>query len=232
MSCESVRPLINALAGGPVASDEREAAVTHLEDCPDCARFYDDLRAQRAGMRTMLAATNPPEALLGRLRVDASHERSRRLTRITWAARWANLRSRAQLQFDNLYRPFALPVMGGFISAIMMFGLLIPSVSFAHNRSSEPPSHVFTFPDGTVTGIGEFPIIEPVYYPAGDGAIVLLLTIDDLGRVRDYSVTRGKMTKEVQDFILFSNFTPATLFGRPTWGQVRAVFGTYQEMRS
>ena len=232
MSCESVRPLIHALAGGPVAAGEREAAVAHLEDCQDCNRFYEEMRSQRAALRGLQEATKPPASLLERLRVDASHERSRRLTRLTWAARWANFQSTAQLHFDNLYRPFALPVMGGIVSALLMFGVLSPSVSFAHNRSSEHPVPVFTFPDGTVTGVGEFPIIEPVYFPAGAGSIVLLLTIDDHGRVRDYTVTRGKMTKEVQDFILFSVFTPATLFGKPTWGQVRAVFGAYQEMRS
>ena len=183
-------------------------------------------------MRAMLAAAKPPAALLEKLRVDASHERSRQLARINWAARWANFQASAQLRFDNLYKPFALPVMGGIVSALLMFGVLIPSVSFAHSRGSEPPSPVFTFPEGTVTGVGEFPIIEPVYFPEGDGNIVLLLTIDDHGRVKDYTVTRGKMTKEVEDFILFSVFTPATMFGKPTWGQVRAVFGTYQEMRS
>lgn len=232
MSCESVRPWINALAGGPVASEQRDAAVAHLEDCQKCAQFYEDMRAQRAAMRAMLAGARPPAALLERLRVDASHERSRHLARIDWAARWANFRTSAQLRFDNLYRPFALPVMGGIVSALLMFGVLIPSVSFAHSRGSERPTPVFTFPEGTVTGVGEFPIIEPVYFPEGDGNIVLLLTIDDHGRVRDYTVTRGKMTTEIQDFILFSEFTPATMFGKPTWGQVRAVFGTYQQLRS
>ena len=232
MSCESLRPLINALAGGSVAPTEREAAVAHLEDCLECTQFYEDLRTQRASLRALLDATRPPAAVLERLRVTASHERSRQLTRISWTARWENFCGHLQLQFDNLYKPFALPVMGGVISALLMFGVLIPSVSFAHVRSSEPPVPAFTFPEGTVTGVGQFPIIEPVYYPAGDGNIVLLLTIDDHGRVRDYTVTRGKMTKEVEDFILFSVFTPATMFGKPTWGQIRAVFGTYDEMRS
>lgn len=233
MSCESVRPLINALAGGQVAAAEREAVCAHLQSCAEgCSDYYDEMCAQRSAMRAMLSSTRPPAALVERLRVEASHARARQLTRITWAARWDNFRSSAQLQFDNLYRPFALPVMGGVISAMLMFGVLIPSVSFARIRTSEPPSPVFTFPDGTVTGVGEFPVIEPVYFPAGKGSVVLLLTIDDHGRVRDWFVTRGQMTKEVEDFIMFSVFTPATLFGKPTWGQVRAVFGAYQELRS
>jgi hypothetical protein len=36
----------------------------------------------------------------------------------------------------------------------------------------------------------------------------------------------------VQNFILFSQFTPATMFGKPTWGQVRAVFGADNDERS
>ena len=121
-------------------------------------------------------------------------------------------------------RPVALPVAGGLISAMLMFGVLIPSVSYARIKTLEPPSPVFTEPDGQVVGEGEFPRLESANQPTG-GRVVVLLIIDDHGRVRDYHLTQGSMTPEVQNFILFSVFTPATIFGKPTWGQVQAVFG-------
>ncbi len=122
-------------------------------------------------------------------------------------------------------RPVALPVAGGLISAMLMFGVLIPSVSFARIKTIEPPSPVFTEPDGQVVGEGEFPRLESANQPISKGSVVVLLVIDDRGRVRDYHVTQGAMTQEVQNFILFSVFTPATMFGKPTWGEVQAVFG-------
>ncbi len=129
-------------------------------------------------------------------------------------------------------RPVALPVAGGLVSALLMFAALIPSVTYAHLSSVEPPSPVFTDPDGQVVGEGEFPKLERAIGPAVSGKVVVLLTIDDRGRVQNYTVTQGAMTPEVQNFILFSQFTPATMFGKPTWGQVRAVFGADSDMRS
>jgi hypothetical protein len=180
-----------------------------------------------------MAAQPVPAMLKQRLQVLASHERARQVSRISWQARAEHWRGIAKLKFDNMMRPFALPVAGGLVSALLMFSALLPSVSYGRVTSGdEPPSPVFTEPDGQVVGEGDFPRLGSASDPGPVGKIVVVLTIDDRGRVRDYTLTQGKITPEVQDFILFSVFTPATMFGKPTWGQVKAVFGAESDKRS
>jgi hypothetical protein len=231
MSCENVQPLISSLIDRRVAGEQREEALAHLDTCRACSTEYETLRTQRTALRS-LAAPAVPTMLQDRLRVLASHERARQLKRITWAARFADWRSLVSLKLGNLMRPVALPVAGGLVSALLMFAALIPSVTYAHLSTLEPPAPVFTDPDGQVVGEGEFPKLERAIGPALSGKVVLLLTIDDRGNVQNCSVTQGAITPEVQNFILFSHFTPATLFGKPTWGQVRVIFGADSDMRS
>jgi hypothetical protein len=236
MSCEKIRPLISSLIDrqlqAGVAVETREEAMAHLAACRACAAEFDAAGWQRGALRS-LAAPVVPARLAANLRVIASHERARQLTRITWSARLEAMRERLVLQFENMMKPVALPIAGGLISALLMFGVLIPSVSYARIKIIEPPSPVFTEPDGQVVGEGEFPKLESARLPSANGKVVVLLIIDDRGRVRDYRVTQGAMTPEVQNFILFSIFTPATMFGKPTWGEVQAVFGAeYNDRRS
>jgi hypothetical protein len=228
MSCENIRPLIASLIDRHpqtmVAVEKREEALAHVARCRACGAEFEAARFQRAALRS-LAAVAAPARFEANLRVIASHERARQLARITWRARLDAFCDRVNLQFENLMKPVALPIAGGLISAMLMFGVLIPSVSYARIKTIEPPSPVFTEPDGQVVGEGEFPKLESASQPGANGKVVVLLIIDDRGRVRDYHVTQGAMTPEVQNLILFSVFTPATMFGKPTWGQVQVVFG-------
>jgi hypothetical protein len=228
MSCQKVRLLIGSLidrqSQGGAAGEAREEAMAHIAACRACGDELEAAEWQRRVLRS-LAAAPVPEKLGANLRVMASHARSQRLTRITWRAQFEYLRSRVALEFENMMKPVALPIAGGLITALLMFGVLIPSVSYARIKSIEPPSPVFTEPDGQVVGEGEFPKLESANLPTANGKVVVLLIIDDHGRVRDYHVTQGAMNLEVQNFILFSVFTPATIFGKPTWGEVQAVFG-------
>jgi hypothetical protein len=231
MSCENVQPLISTLVDRRVAPRQREEALAHLETCRACSAEYESIRIQRGVLRS-LAAAPAPAMLQGKLRVLASHERARRIVRINWAARAEHWRGLAALRLGNLMRPVALPVAGGLVSALLMFAALIPSVTYAHFSTIEPPSPVFTDPDGQMVGEGEFPKLERAIGPAVNGKVVVLLSIDDHGRVTDWSVMQGVITPEVQNLILFSQFTPATMFGKPTKGQIRVVFGADNDVRS
>jgi len=42
--------------------------------------------------------------------------------------------------------------------------------------------------------------------------------------VQDYYLSGGKLTDEMTNLILFSRFTPATIYGQPTWGLKQIVF--------
>jgi len=231
MSCEHVQTLISSLLDRRVAGELRDEAWAHVHACRACHAEYESLRVQRAALRS-LAHPPVPQMLEDRLRVIASHQRARQLVRLSWAARYRHWREMAAVKFGNMMRPVALPIAGGLISALLMFGAILPSVTYARMSGIEPPSPIFTDPDGQLVGEGEFPKLERAIGPAMSGRVVLLLTIDDRGRVQNYTVTEGTLTHEVKDFILFSQFTPATSFGKPTWGQVRAIFGADNDMRS
>lgn len=230
MSCEKVRPLIPSLVDRQLfqleewAAELRKEAMEHVAACRSCNAEFEAAEWQRAALRSLSAAPAPAR-LAARLQVIASHEKTRQLTRITWRARYEAFASRLSLQFDNMMKPFALPIAGGLISALFMFGVLIPSVSFARINGVEPSTPMFTEPDGQVVGEGDRPTLQAPNEPTVRAKIVVLLMIDDHGKVRDFQVKQGTMTPEVQNLILFSKFTPATILGQPTWGQVQVVFG-------
>ena len=236
MSCDNVQELISPLLDRKVAAGERENVLAHLESCRQCSAQFESMQRVRAALRSMNRAPMP-SALAASLRVMASHERQRLLL----AAPSNRLRywsDRAWLWFDNLMRPFALPAAGGVLSALVLFSILVPSLSFQHNFAD---SALFTYPDGEVViqvsngvysplGLSEealrkenVPRLERVGAISADDANVVTLTIDENGRVSDYSLARGRLTSDLMNIIMFSQFKPATFLGVPTPSKVNAV---------
>jgi hypothetical protein len=177
----------------------------------------------RSSLRN-LARPNVPPALAAQLRVMASHERARQVARRNFAARVEHWVSLVRLCFDNMMRPFALPITGGLLSALVIFSVLVPSLSFRHNFGDEPPTEAVTFPDGRIVGQMEYVRLEPVNGSTASDETVLELVIDPTGRVHDFSVSRGKITQEMASVIMLSQFNPATILGQPTWGKVKLVY--------
>ncbi len=230
MSCENVQELISALVDEQLSAKEREIALEHIKFCRKCASQLEAMQNLRAALRWMNQPLMPV-ALAAQLRVTASHERSRRLARMTLAARWRAWSATAQLWFDNLMRPVALPFAGGLLSAMTMFSLLVPSLSFSHNFTDQS---FLTYPEGEVIALssngtympasyGERLCIVPANMDSSEYANVLWLTINETGKVVDYSIERGSLTPDLQSIILFSQFTPATVLGLPTSGRVRVA---------
>jgi len=50
------------------------------------------------------------------------------------------------------------------------------------------------------------------------------LEISPDGKVWDWDLVQGALTPELKQMILFSRFQPATVFGQPTWGELRVLF--------
>ena len=240
MSCENVQGLISPLLDRRLSADEREMVLSHLGSCRTCTAHLDYATKLRAAMLQMNRA-RVPAALHSNLRVIASHEQQRRLLR---ADPWKYCRywlDRVRLSFDNLMRPFAVPIAGGSFSALVLFCMLVPSLSFPHNFSDQS---LLTDPYGAVvlwsangplapSDSDNSPRIQPVYQATPADANVVELTIDEVGRVTDYNLTQGKLTRDLRDIIMFSQFMPATLLGVPTHGKVKAVqFNLGRSLRS
>lgn len=225
MSCENVQERISFLIDRGIGSEEREELLAHLEACEECDNQFAYMQLQRSALLRM--GDRPvPAALQERLRVTASYERIRQLSRATFVSRRQRWLSNLQLVFENLMRPAALPIAGGLISTALVFSILLPYLAFTHSFGEGPSTQIFTIPDGRVVGaIGDQPRIEPADSINTDYQTVIELTVDTYGSVTDYQVTRGQLTPDLKDLIMFSRFTPATLFGWPTTAKVKIVFG-------
>jgi len=182
------------------------------------------MQSLRADMRGM-ARIPVPSGLTAQLRVIASHEYARRLTRANLASYVQHCRDRIRLAFDNLMRPFAVPVTGGLFTALLLFSVLtpVPGLKFRHT-SSEPPIAVLTDPEGEIVGATYGLHVEPSDATISGNETALVLLVDERGRVEGYYLSGGELTEEMKSVILLSRFTPATIYGQPTWGLKQVVF--------
>jgi hypothetical protein len=194
-------------------------------------------------LRKMAQAPVPAD-LAARLRVLASHERERQLARVNIGERVRRMAAKIDLAFENLMRPVALPVTGGLVSALLLFGLMVPTLSFAHKTTGHesyaddvseqlsrrdifpatfPTGQLVTNPYGQTDDDDDSPRIEPVNSTPSEFLNIVDLTIDETGRVVDWTVVKGVITADMKSVILLSTFQPATNMGMATSGKIRVV---------
>jgi Putative zinc-finger len=227
MSCENVQELISLLIDGGMPEIEREKVLAHTSACWQCGARLTALEAQRTIMRQMAQAQVPAD-LSARLSVLASHERERRLARVNIGERARRLASKIDLAFDNLMRPVALPITGGVLSTLLLFGLIMPSLSFSRQNggydfSTAPQGSIVANPWnlGADDDAADFPLFASPDQPKSDYVNIVNLTIDESGRVADWSIVRGQLTDEMKTIIILGRFEPATMFGVRTSGTVQ-----------
>jgi len=225
MSCEYVQERLSPLLDERVSAEERGVVLAHLDACKDCGARYAFLQDQRSELRNL--ATPPvPANLRQRLLVMASRERARTLTRLTLQARVRHVTDRLHLLFDNMMRPFGLPIASGLLSAIALFAMLAPSLSSAHPAGADRSTDLVTEPEVTkLLPTRDGPVIEdPDPNVDSKYQTILDLQISPDGKVWNWDVMQGTLTPELKQMILFSRFQPATVFGQPTWGEVIVLF--------
>ncbi len=208
MSCEKVQELISSLVDSGTSGGERQNALAHIESCRECSAHYESMVNMRASLREM-ARPAMPARLRADLRAIADRERIRQIARVSIGTRIHTWVSVFQVHCQNMMRPVALPVAGGIISAILLFGMWIPDLTATpRSFSGDVSAPIFTDPSLSRS--------NPVRY---GGDVVVQLIIDERGKVADYEVIQGQDSEELRNFILFSTWTPATSFGKPTWGK-------------
>jgi hypothetical protein len=227
MSCENVQEPISLLLDGKVPAQELENVLAHTGVCRECGTHLEALQTQRALLRKM-AQQPVPAALSAKLRVLASHERERRLARISVRERVRRLAANINLAFDNLMRPVALPFMGGLLYTLLLFGYMMPSLSFplqpsGYEFSTVPRGSIVTNPwdQGADDDAADFPVFASPEQPKSDYVNIVNFTIDESGRVVDWTVVRGQITDEMKSIIVLGRFTPATTMGVPTSGTIQ-----------
>src|SRR4051794_22724275 len=119
MNCEHVREQISLMLDARLTSPEWEKSREHIRSCRQCDAHFEFMQNLHADLREM-ARPPVPARLTMQLRVMASHEYARRLTRASFSAFLQHCRGNMRLAFDNLMRPFAVPVTGGLFTALLL----------------------------------------------------------------------------------------------------------------
>ena len=204
MSCQTVRRSISEFLDRRLPGPERARVADHLASCPECAAHRDDLAANRSAMLG-LPNVPVPTHLQVRLQVLASHERSRWNSIGTLPAAMRTAAENLRLAADNLLRPVALPFAGGLLSALLLFGIVVPTFGFRPIVRNDVPIQLYT--SATLVDAASFGM-------SSDGTVVSL-AIDDKGQAMDYSVVRGTISPELQSDIakmmVFARFSPASI---------------------
>lgn len=153
----------------------------------------------------------PPVELAISLRVLASRELNRRRS-----SPWMD---RLRLFADNLMRPLALPLAGGVFSTVVLFSMwLIPTYSMSYANTVDVPTMLTT--EAAVKGTG------PIGASGQD--VIVDVTVNGEGRMVDYTIVcprnslkNAAWRRNLENMLLFTEFTPATSFGLPTAGKMR-----------
>ena len=167
-----------------------------------------------------LPQRRPTADVAMRLRVIASRESARRQGRVTWQ-QWARTWfTDFRLWADNLMRPLAIPTAGGFLSALLLFAVLAPQLGQRIVLVTEDVPTVLY----TTASIQSF---KPLGF--NDVSILVEVTIDDTGRVVDYSIPNAQaadrdLHRSIENYLLFTQFTPVRNFGQPVKAKVRISF--------
>jgi hypothetical protein len=175
----------------------------HLNYCGSCRRELEVWETMQAELQGMPRCQVPPELAL-RLRVEVSQGLHRKLL------------ERLRVWKDNVLQPMLLPASGGVLAAIVCFCLIMGSLVVPNTKTPDVPPAFVTPPR-----VRELP---PFDFNTGDAPVVVVTRIDAGGRAMGYRVLSGESSPELihqlDRVIYFSNFQPATWFGRPTDGQV------------
>lgn len=163
-----------------------------------------------------------PPGLTTSLRVIASRERQRRLAaQRGWWNRLIDFSDRVSLRASNLMGPLVVPFTGGVFSAVVLFGIMLSTYPVHANADAgfDVPTMLTT--EATVKGTG--PICT-----GDDDAVVVDISLDGQGRMVDYTIVSGAavlqnaaLRRRLENMLLFTEFVPATAFGKPTTGRLR-----------
>jgi anti-sigma factor RsiW len=174
----------------------------HLKYCGPCRRELDLWETAQADLRRLPRFQVPAELAL-RLRVEVSR------------ALHKNLLERLRVRMGNVLQPMLLPASGGVLTAIVFFCLIMGSGVVPVTKTPDVPLAFVTPPR-----VRALPAFD---FSSGDAPLVVV-RVDAGGRAMGYRVLSGEsspeLIRQLDRVIYFSHFQPATLFGRPTDGQV------------
>jgi hypothetical protein len=213
MKCTEAKRLFSPMLDSMLEGAQLRALNRHVAECEDCSSDFAALHRTKRLMSSLRPHAAPPELAL-RLKVAVSQQLAARRH-----SRWDSL----LVRWENALNAFMFPATAGLLSAVLIFGLLIGVLVPAHlSSANDVPTMLYTPPEMTLAPFG----LENGI--ANGDAILVEAVIDAHGRVQDYRVLnspgQSELSPEMKNALIFTQFRPATSFGRPTSGRVVISF--------
>jgi hypothetical protein len=202
-SCLEIRSHFSDYLDDLCTQEARKSIRYHLSFCDVCREQLEQWESIREELRALPRQQVPPELSL-RLRVQMSQRLHRRLLAPLW------------VRLQNVLRPLLIPATGGVLTAVICFGLIMGS----------QVAPITDGPDIAVQLVqpARVQVLAPMDFSTGDNGLAVLAQINAAGHVKGYQVLSGQGSPEIMRqldrVVYFSSFQPATMFGRPTDGEV------------
>ncbi len=226
MKCTAVRAnlagYMDDAIDGAAQVRNRVRVREHLDGCSSCREELERFRKLSA-LLSRVPRSLPPADLATRIRVAAAQSPDRQDAPSTWR----RMRDRAEILLDNVFRPITLPATGGFVSAILVFvvvlQLIVPGITVRAVQNDVPlnilrPAELITLSDYPQAWAPEQHDSE-LSLPHG---LLLDVTVDAHGGMVGYQILSGPhsvdLRHQLDQMLLFSRFRPMLSFGRPTAG--------------
>lgn len=225
ISCSEANQLLSPYLDGAVSGAQMRRLQEHLSVCSKCTQDYSLLRQTQS---LLVSARKPkvPADLGLKLRLAISHEAAK--AREPWFEGFS-------VRLENTLQAFMVPVTAGFLSALVLFGVLmaffaIPAPLQANNE------------DVPLVMVNTAPELEQSAYDMSSSTIdadslVIEAEIGTNGRVDDYKILsepKGskKLLPEVKQMLIFTTFRPALSMGQPIPGRAVLSFSPAGEVDS
>ena len=220
MDCQQVRSTLSAFQDGHVVEAERRLVATHLARCADCSLLQGEMGMVRQSVRALAPKTLPAHDQFA-LRALASREAAHRRRVHTFEAWAGDMVDRVRLHIHNLMRPLALPAAGGLASAVFLFSMVMGNLQRIERQH----------PNDVRIAIQTEPTLRASLLDIAEAELSVDVLVDEQGRVIDFALPEGygaastaHLRRKLENFLLFTEFNPATTFGHPTSGWVRMKF--------
>lgn len=218
-SCTKIRSGFSAYLDGALSGHEMQEIARHLKGdealsgCGECANEFAAWRQVQESI-ALLGPAQPPADLNLRLRLAISREQVRR------RSRWAD---RLSLAWDNAIRPLAVQISAGVAGTVVLAGGMVLLLSMVAPPQAvladDEPLGAVTSPHYLYSTVAPDAIVTP-----RDTSIVIEASVDNQGRVYDYTIVSGPQDDAVRtqviNQLLLSVFKPASVFGLPVRGRV------------
>jgi len=215
MTCRAMRRQIGRYLDGDLGFLSTWLLKRHLLSCPPCFDEYEE----RGGLGD-LASQWPnvpfPLSVRANVLVAVSHSLN--------ARPWQRLKT----QVDNFLRPRAVPALGGVLAAVMLLVGLCSDIVFIRDPFREDvPLTYLTKAWISAPSLAEIPgptLEEDVTVEAfidREGRVYHVRMLDLASHSPDAAM---KISSQVRNILLTTQFDPATKFGKPVFGRVLVAF--------